>query len=197
MMAISGFERRPGEAPGAWFGELASAGVGALQLREKGLTDRRLLDLAGEARRRLPSAALLIVNGRPDVAVAAGADGVHLPARGLPPERVREHFGHQLLVGCSTHDLEEVEAAREAAVDYVIFGPVWETPGKSAVGLSALRRAVDVGLPLYAIGGVSPERLAELAAAGAHGAAGIRLFRDRAAAEAALDAARAAWPRGE
>lgn len=167
-----------------WLRRLAAAGVGAVQLREKDLDDADLYALALRARARLPPPIALLINGRPDIALAAGADGVHLPAAGLPAAAVRRRWGERLLIGVSTHGIAEVEAARRAGADYVTFGPVYPTPFKAAygppAGLDALRRAAAVGIPVLALGGVTPGRLPELAAAGAAGAAGIRCFADEA-----------------
>jgi thiamine-phosphate pyrophosphorylase len=160
-----------------WLRALGASGVGAVQLREKDLDDRDLYELARLARETLPPATRLLVNGRLDVALAAGADGVHLPADGVPAAPLRARFGPGVLIGRSTHTVAEVERARDEGVDYVTFGPVWATPGKGApVGLAELARAAAAGLPVYALGGVTLERLGELAAAGAAGAAAIRLF---------------------
>lgn len=169
----------------AWLRALAGAGVGGVQVRRKELSDRALLALAERCRRALPAPVRLLVNGRLDVAMAAGADGVHLPARGLPTGAVRrlaEGLGLPALIGRSTHRPEEVARAREEGADYATFGPVYPTPSKAGYGpppgLSGLERAAAVGLPVLALGGVTLERLEEVAEAGAAGAAGIRVFHD-------------------
>ena len=127
----------------------------------------------------MPPPVCLLLNGRADVALAAGADGVHLPADGVPVAALRARFGRGLLIGRSTHCLEDVERARHDGADYVTFGPVYASPGKgAAVGLAALRRAAATGLPVFALGGVTLERFAELAATGASGIAAIRLFQE-------------------
>jgi thiamine-phosphate pyrophosphorylase len=181
-----------------WLRQLAAAGVDGLELREKDLDDRALYDLARLARRRFPPPARLLVNGRLDVALAAGADGVHLPADGVPVAPLRRRFGPRLLLGLSTHRVEEVVAAREAGADYVTFGPVYPTPGKERYGappgLGALARAAAAGIPVYALGGVTLERLAEVAAAGAAGAAGIRLFQEVSRLPELVRAAALAFP---
>lgn len=184
----------------AWLSRLAAAGVDALQLREKDLDDRALFDLAREARTLLPSPARLLVNGRLDLALAAGADGAHLPADGVPLAALRERFGPAVLLGRSTHRPEEVEQARRDGADYVTFGPVYPTPGKERFGpppgLEGLRRAAAVGIPVYALGGVTIQRLAEVAEAGAAGAAGIRTFlEDEAGLRTLCEAAAAAFRR--
>ncbi len=160
-----------------WLRALGSAGIGAVQIREKDLDDRDLYDLARLARTALPPPVRLLVNGRLDVAIAAGADGVHLPADGVPVGALRARFGEDVLIGRSTHTLAEVERARDEGADYVTFGPVFATPGKGApVGLAALARAAAAGVPVLALGGVTLERFGELSEAGAAGVAAIRLF---------------------
>jgi thiamine-phosphate pyrophosphorylase len=160
-----------------WLGALGRAGIGAVQIREKDLDDRDLYDLARLARTALPPATRLLVNGRLDVALAAGADGVHLPADGVPVGALRKRFGGGALIGRSTHTVEEVERARDEGADYVTFGPVFPTPGKGApVGLEGLARAAATGVPVLALGGVTLGRFGELAGAGAAGVAAIRLF---------------------
>jgi thiamine-phosphate pyrophosphorylase len=201
----------------AWFGALARAGVDGVQLREKNLDDRTLLALARAARAALtgpfllaaapgrpPVPARLLVNGRADIALAAGAHGVHLPADGLPAAALRARWGPGLLLGVSTHSLAEVEQARRAGADYAVFGPVWETPGKTAAtppaGLDALARAARLGIPVYALGGVTLARFAAVAAAGAAGVAAIRLFQgEETPLEQIVEAARAVFrePRRE
>lgn len=182
LLAISDRHTLPRGDVVAWAARLAAAGIDGLQLREKDLCDGPLLRLARAVRAALPAAGgmCLLVNGRADVALAAGAHGVHLPSAGLPVGPLRHRFGPGLLLGRSTHRLEEVEEAAAAGADYVTFGPVYATPSKARYGpppgLDALRRACSVGLPVYALGGVTLERLAAVAAAGAAGAAGIRIF---------------------
>jgi thiamine-phosphate pyrophosphorylase len=176
LMAISDRSSLP--VPFAdWLRDLGQAGVGAVKIREKDLDDRSLFGLARLARADLPPTTRLLVNGRLDVALAAGADGVHLPADGVPAAALRARFGNDVLIGRSTHRVEEVERARDEGADYVTFGPVYETPGKGApVGVAELARAAAAGLPVYALGGVTLERLGEVAAAGASGIAAIRMF---------------------
>jgi thiamine-phosphate pyrophosphorylase len=168
---------------GPWLEALAAAGVDGVQVRRKELADRALLALVERARSLLPRSTALLVNGRLDVALAAGADGVHLPSSGLPTGEVRrlaEALGAELLVGRSTHHPDEVVRARDEGADYVTFGPVYPTPGKARFGeppgLAGLERACAVGLPVLALGGVDSGRFAAVAAAGAAGAAGIRMF---------------------
>lgn len=178
-----------------WLSRLASAGVDAVQIREKDLDDRAVWDIARTARALLPPETRVLVNGRADVALAAGADGVHLPSDGVPPDALRSRFGPGLLLGVSTHTIEEVERAREAGADYATFGPVWETPGKGpATGPEALARAAACGLPVFALGGVTIDRFGEAAASGAAGVAAIRLLQRPADLSAAVAAARHWFP---
>lgn len=163
-----------------WLRRLAAAGVQAVQIREKDLDDRAVYELALAAREALPPPATVLVNGRVDLALAAGADGVHLPADGVPVAALRRRFGTSVLLGVSTHSVEEVELASRDGADYVTFGPVWPTPSKERygppLGVEALARAAEAGIPVYALGGVMLSRFAAAAEAGAAGVAGIRLF---------------------
>ncbi|MFL6198357.1 MAG: thiamine phosphate synthase [Thermoanaerobaculia bacterium] len=179
-----------------WLARLAAAGVGAVQVREKDLDDRSVLELARQARAVLPT---VLVNGRLDLALAAGADGAHLPADGVPAAALRRRFGQGVLLGVSTHSVAEVERALRDGADYVTFGPVWPTPSKERygppLGPGELARAARVGIPVYALGGVMLSRFGEAAAAGAAGVAGIRLFQGPALDEVAA-AARQCFAKG-
>jgi thiamine-phosphate pyrophosphorylase len=182
LLAISDRRAFAGEQFEEWLAALGRAGVDAVQIREKDLDDRALYALVRQARSLLPPGVRLLVNGRLDVALAAGADGAHLPADGAPLVALRRRFGQGVLLGRSTHRPEEVDAARRDGADYVVFGPVYPTPGKGrhrpTSGLAGLAEAARLGIPVYALGGVTLGRLAEVAAAGAVGAAGVRLFRE-------------------
>jgi thiamine-phosphate pyrophosphorylase len=197
-LAISDRRERGGRALQDWLGELFAAGVDALQVREKDLSDRELCEEVREARRAFAAPRLLLVNGRLDVALAAGGDGVHLPGDGVPAAALRRRFGPAVVIGCSTHRVEEVEAARAAGVDYVTFGPVFPTPSKMRYGrppgLEGLCQATASGLPILALGGIDADRVAEVAAAGAAGVAGIRVFHDFGALAELTAACREAWP---
>lgn len=156
----------------------ASGGVSMFQIREKALSDSRLFDLASQAVRAAPNSHLkIIVNGRADIALAAGADGVHLPANGVPVGAVRKWVPNEFIIGVSTHSLAEAGAAKEGGADFAVFGPVFETPGKGpAIGIDALKNVCDalVPFPVLALGGINEENAAEALAAGASGYAAIR-----------------------
>jgi thiamine-phosphate pyrophosphorylase len=180
-----------------WLRRLAAAGIGALQIREKTLDDRTALELTLEARAALPDAVVL-VNGRLDIALAAGADGAHLPADGVPIDAMRRRFGSGVMLGRSTHTVEEVEAALREGADYVVFGPVYPTPSKERYGPprgpDELARAARLPIPVYALGGVTLSRFGEVAEAGAAGVAGIRLFQEPGLSEA-VRLARRSFPK--
>ena len=149
------------------------AGLPAVQLREKDLPGRPLLALAERLRAATArTGALLFVNDRLDVALAAGADGVQLGTGSVPVEVARRLLPPGALVGVSTHAPGEAVAG----ADFALFGPVWETPAKAgAQGESRLREAVRAAaIPVLAIGGVTAERVAAARAAGAAGVAVIR-----------------------
>jgi thiamine-phosphate pyrophosphorylase len=168
-------------------------GVDLVQVREKGHSDRELLPVLEEAReltRRLGVA--LVVNDRPDLAVLAGANYVHLGQDDLPVEKARA-FG--VGVGLSTHSLAEIEAAD---ADYIGVGPVYSTPtkeGRPAVGLELVRRAAELArVPWFAIGGIDAGNAADVVAAGATRIAVVRAIGDAADPEAAARKLRGSLP---
>jgi thiamine-phosphate pyrophosphorylase len=207
-LAISDRRSLPDGDLAGWLGRLAGvelAGLSetlAVQIREKDLDDRALYGLTRLARSAVPPPARLLVNGRIDIALAAGADGAHLPADGPPVAALRARFGPRfrpdILLGVSTHRIEEVEQARADGADYVTFGPVWATPSKARfgppVGLEALAQVARLGIPVYALGGVTLDRLGEVASAGAAGVAGIRLFQPPFDLEDVLRSVRRSFP---
>lgn len=163
---------------------LAHSGV-AVQVREKDLDGAALLALVRAA---CATGAFVIVNDRLDVALAAGAQGVHVPERGLDPRdarrivyatRARGALRGAFVIGVSCHSLDGVRAAAHAGADLVQLGPIWDTPGKGpALGTSALteaRAAVGDRHALVAVGGIdSQARVDEALRAGAHCVAAIR-----------------------
>ena len=159
------------------------SGVVAVQLRARGATGRELLDMARALRIVVAEAGqLLLVNDRVDVVVAAGADGVHLPAAGIPPGDARWMVGEGRLVVVSCHSAADVIRAKAAGADFATFGPLFDTPSKREygppVGLGSLREASLLGLPLVGLGGVDVSNASEVVAAGAHGVAAIRAWLD-------------------
>ncbi|MEA2403597.1 MAG: thiamine-phosphate pyrophosphorylase [Thermoleophilaceae bacterium] len=180
--------------PGVALIERALAGgVDVVQLRDKHAPDEAIVR-AGEAMREVCArhGALLIVNDHPDLAVAAGADGVHVGQEDAPLADVRELVGPDLLVGISTHTPAQVDGAARSPADYLGVGPVYPTatkPGVEPVGLELVRHAAAAARkPWFAIGGIDAERAAEAAAAGARRIAVVRAIRDAADPEAAARA---------
>lgn len=192
----------PGGRPAERILEPALAGgVDIVQLRDKTADDETLL-AAADAFRRLCDrhGALLIVNDRPDLALRAGADGVHVGQDDSDPSAVRSLVGDELLVGISTHSPAQVDAALESPADYLGVGPVHETPtkpGRAAVGLDLVRyAAATAAKPFFAIGGIDRERAPAVAAAGATRLAVVRAVRDASDPGAAAAALRQAMTEG-
>ncbi|MCX2726463.1 thiamine phosphate synthase [Thermomicrobium sp. 4228-Ro] len=158
--------------------DLVAAGVDAVHVRAPDRAAGELLAVAQVARRLIVPPAVLLVNDRVDVALLSEADGVQLPERGLPPEGARRLLGRGRLVGCSVHSVTAAERAAQVGADFLLFGNVYETaskPGRAAAGLAALQAVVRaVSCPVVAIGGITPERVPAVLAAGAHGVAVIR-----------------------
>lgn len=165
---------------------LSAGGAGSLiQLREKHLPPREFYEVAVEALSVARSLNVrLIINDRVDIALAIGADGVHLGQDDLPPEAARELLGQQAIIGFSTHTVEQVVEAARLPVDYIAIGPIFNTSSKenpeAIVGLEDLRlvRQAIARMPLVAIGGISLETAGEVFAAGADAIASISLFLD-------------------
>lgn len=155
------------------------AGVRMIQLREKGLSGKELYELASEiAQISRKYGATLLINDRVDIALAVDAGGVHLPENGLPVGLARKLIGSRL-IGRSTHSLEGAISAENEGADYIIFGPVFETPSKvkfgPAQGLEKLEAVCkQVKIPVFAVGGILPDRVRLCLDAGAHGVATIR-----------------------
>jgi thiamine-phosphate pyrophosphorylase len=185
------------EMPDRFLHAALDGGVDIVQLRAKDAGDDDVLAAA----RRFAAAcaehgALLIVNDRPDLAVAAGADGVHVGQDDMPVRRAREIVGPERIVGLSTHSPAQIDAA--AGVDYIGVGPVNATPtkpGRPAVGLELVQYAsVHAQVPFFAIGGIDPSNVAAVRAAGAQRVAVVRALVDAedpgAAARALLEEVR-------
>ena len=195
--------------------EAARCGVDYIQLREKDLRARELLEVAKDAVAAIGSAALkqprtgiqkletgnqklgtlLLINSRLDIALACGADGVHLRSDDISAAAARAVWmkvasaGHwppatdHFTIACSCHTAEDVSRARTEGADFAVFAPVFEKGGGRGVGLEALRAACGVDLPVLALGGVTLDNAQACLQAGAAGIAGIRLFQDNDVAE--------------
>ena len=169
-----------------------SSGVDYIQLREKDLPARELELLARAAVQRIresETTTRLLINSRVDVAIAACADGVHLPSDGISPAQARAIFQQggveKPLITVSCHTVQEVIAARDQQADFVVFGPVFEKSGRAGVGLERLREACSAasGIRILAVGGLTASSAADCMHAGAAGFAGIRLFQSGNLAE--------------
>jgi thiamine-phosphate pyrophosphorylase len=160
-----------------------AAGIQLIQIREKKLTARVLFELTTRAVDiTRGTATRVLVNDRADIAAGAGADGVHLTTRSLEVEVVRKAFGDRFLIGASTHSAEEARRALNGGADFIVFGPLFETPSKKEYGLPlGLQALSDVAgevapFPVIALGGITTANAAECLRAGASGIAGIGLF---------------------
>lgn len=156
---------------------LSSEGV-AIHLRSRLLTGEQLYELARRIRDG-SSTAWVVINDRVDVAIAAEANGVHLPKSGLPTESVRRLWGDRIAIGRSVHDSAGVATAISEGADYAMLGPIWKTsshPARRAIGLQAIQHATAG--PVIAIGGVTPDRVLACRRAGAYGVAVISAIWD-------------------
>ncbi len=166
---------------------LAGAPKLSVQLREKGPPDRDVLTWARRCREWLGPGVVLYVNRRFDIAMAAGADGVHLPADGLPVARLRANTPRGFRIGASTHSPSEARAAIAEGADLILIGPIFQTPSKQGFGpplspevLAELPPASEHRAEVLAIGGVDETNLERLEpyCDRISGVAGIRLFQD-------------------
>jgi thiamine-phosphate pyrophosphorylase len=154
-----------------------AGGVRAVQLREKDLATRELLDMAHRLRELTGSCgARLFVNDRVDIALAVNADGVHLGGSSLPAGAARNIAGGKFLIGVSTHSIEEAAAAEKEGADFITVGPVYETPSKMKcgrpLGPEILGKVKEkTFLPVFAIGGIKQQRVREVLGSGAYGIA--------------------------
>jgi thiamine-phosphate pyrophosphorylase len=161
----------------------ADSGVAVIQIRERDLDGGALASLVREVVAAVAgTGAKVLVNDRADVAIAAGAHGVHLRGDSYPAPRVRAIAPAGFVLGRSVHTLEEIEAAAaDRGCDYLMFGTVFPSAGKpaghSVAGLDALREACRRSpLPVIAIGGIDPTRIADVENTGAAGFAGVGMF---------------------
>ncbi len=181
LCAIIGRNSQPEVELLSYIRSAIEAGIDLIQIRERDLPPRDLCLVAREAVAwSRGSASRILVNGRLDVALAAGADGVHLPVRGLPVGQVRRQYPG-MLIGASVHDLTELQDAERAGADFAVFGPVFSPLSKPdtrpPVGLEKLAEAAaSASVPVLALGGITEENARSCLEAGAAGLAGITLF---------------------
>ena len=165
-----------GDAPAAWIdlaASLARSGCRLMQIRAKQIAPTDQLEIATQLVRALDSAGVrLIVNDRADIALLAGAGGVHVGQQDLQVEQARAICGPAMWIGASTHTLDQVRAADRTSADYIAFGPIFPTATKAkpdaVVGLEGLRAArATTRKPLVAIGGITLDRARSVYTAGA------------------------------
>jgi thiamine-phosphate pyrophosphorylase len=160
--------------------ELAAGGGAELAFHARGHTLSGLEHYELATRLSVYPSTRLVVNDRLDVALAAGAHGVQLRADSLSPADARR-LNPRWCIGLSVHDLEQARTAQTAGADYLLVGPVFATathPDRQPLGIERLAEIARLGLPVIAIGGVTPERLSDIRGAAVHGVAAIRALWD-------------------
>ena len=196
LMLITDRSRLRGRELEEVVSQAVDGGVTCVQLREKDLDGGDLYDLAVTVHAVLRGRALLLVNDRIDVAIAAGADGVHLPEHTLPLQKLRDYVGDACIVGRSVHSIEAAVRAEQEGADYLQVGAVYDTashPGQAPGGIELLRAVADaVRIPILAVGGITTERIPEVIDAGADGIAVISAIMDAGDPKAAARALQAA-----
>jgi len=153
------------------------AGIKVIQLREKDLGTRDLLNMAYMMRDLTEQYnARLFINDRVDIALAVGADGVHLGQNSMSARPVRKISGNKLLIGVSTHGIDEAIEAEKDGADFITLGPIYQTPSKlkygNPIGIDTLRKVKSkVSIPVLAIGGIKVDKVKEVTEVGADGIA--------------------------
>lgn len=180
--------------------EAIMGGVSIVQLREKNITTRMFYEVACRIRQVTAyHATLLIINDRLDIALAVGADGLHVGAEDLPTAEARKLLGKELILGATAASVEVALAAEAAGADYIGSGAIHATPtkpDKAVLPLSELARIRDaVKIPVVAIGGITPEDIVPIRKTGADGVAVVRAIMDSTDPRAAASRFRAAWDR--
>jgi thiamine-phosphate pyrophosphorylase len=156
-----------------------AAGVDWIQIREKDLRDRELLDLARRVV-AIRGAAKVLINGRADIALACDADGVHLPADSIAPRELRRIVPEGFLIGVSCHTIAGLQMAEAEGASFAVYGPVFPPLSKRealpAIGLEGLAAGCrSVRMPVLALGGITSANASACVEAGAAGVAGITL----------------------
>ena len=174
-----------------------AGGADLFQLRDKTASDDELLAAAESARERCHAAgALFVLNDRPDLAAACGADGVHVGQDDMPVDRARKLVGADAIVGLSTHSMQQAQAGSRSGADYIAVGPVHATPtkqGRPAIGVGPLKyAAVHVAVPWFAIGGIDADNIGAVVKAGARRIVVVRAIADARDPEATARALRTA-----
>jgi thiamine-phosphate pyrophosphorylase len=174
-----------------------AGGADLFQLRDKEASDDELLAAGESARERCHAAgALFLLNDRPDLAAACGADGVHVGQDDAPVQRARKLVGDDAIVGLSTHSMQQAQAGSRSGADYIAVGPVHATPtkeGRPAIGIEPLRYAAShVDVPWFAIGGIDPTTVGPVVTAGARRIVVVRAIADAQDPEATARALRTA-----
>ncbi|HYV20725.1 MAG TPA: thiamine phosphate synthase [Verrucomicrobiae bacterium] len=196
LMLVTDAGRLSGRSQAEVVAAAIEGGVTRVQVRERTMPGGPLLRLVEEilaaAKGRAAAKVAVHVNDRLDVALAAGAPGVHLPAAGLPIKAVRQKVGPRFRIGRSVHSLAEARAAQKEGADELIFGPIFATPEKAPFGppqgIEVLRKVVDaVRVPVWAIGGINAATAVELRGLPIAGVAAIGAFASEDPARAARD----------
>lgn len=170
-------KQAPGENILRTVEQALDGGIRAVQLREKDLSGRELYRLAEQMRTLTGRyGARLLINDRADVALCAGADGVHLGLQSIPANEARRLLGKDAIIGRSAHDAKELREAEAEGADFATFGPVYSTRSKAPygppVGVAALAEACRTAtIPVFALGGVGEGNVAEVLRAGSYGVA--------------------------
>ena len=157
--------------------EALRVGLKAVQLREKDLGTRELLDMAYRMRELTRAyKAKLFINDRVDIALAIEADGVQLGKESIPAHAVRKTFEDKLMISVSTHSLDEALEAERGGADLITFGPIYHTPSKikygEPIGIETLKKVkAKILIPIFAIGGIKLDKVREVKEAGADGVA--------------------------
>lgn len=192
-----------GELPTDVLQSVIEAGVDVVQLRMKDAEAAEVIEIGDQFRGVCEAAGVpFVVNDRPDIALALGADGVHLGQDDLPPGVAREIVGPEVVIGRSTHSTADIDRAREehtkGLADYIAVGPVYETPtkpGRPSVGPELLREAAGrVSFPWFAIGGINSMNVGGLVDVGARRVVVVRAITESADPIRAVVELRAALP---